>query len=151
MNWKASNELVVAKAITASDKQAISRIRTTVFVLEQNVPSDQEYDEFEETSTHFIAWINGEPIGTARWRGTDRGIKLERFAVLKDWRGRGVGQALVKAVLDDVILQSDSFGTLLYLHAQLPAIPFYAKFGFEKEGAMFMECDIAHYLMSKYL
>ena len=143
--------VVVAKVLSDEDKQAVFRIRNIVFVLEQNVPYDEEYDEFEEVATHFIARINGEPAGTARWRLTNKGIKLERFSVLKSWRGRGVGQALVKAVLEDIISQSNSHGKLLYLHAQLPAVPLYAKFGFEKEGAMFMECNIAHYTMRRYL
>lgn len=133
------------------DLQEIFRIREQVFVLEQKVKPEEEYDEFEEISTHFIARMNGEPAGTARWRYTPEGIKLERFAVLQPFRGKGVGQALVRAVLENIAANENARGKLLYMHAQLPAVSLYKRFGFEKEGEIFMECGIAHYAMSRYL
>jgi len=122
-------------------------IRQKVFVEEQNVPAAEEYDEYETTSRHFLAFYNGIPCGTARWRYTDKGIKLERFAVLADFRSQKVGSALVQAVLEDVQQQADTAGKLLYLHAQVTAMPLYAKFGFEPLGDRFLECDIEHYKM----
>ena len=130
---------------------AIFKVRQEVFVFEQNVDPSKEYDEFESTSTHFLAKVNDLPAGTARWRFTDKGIKLERFAVLKAMRGQGVGQSLVKAVLDDIAAQPESRGKKLYLHAQLDAIPLYTKFGFRKTGEMFEECKIEHFKMELYL
>ena len=141
----------VIKVISGADLESVFNIRETVFVKEQEVPQEEEYDDFEESSTHFLAMVGNEPAGTARWRTTDKGIKLERFAVLKSFRGMGVGQALVKTVLEDIMLQPENKRKLLYLHAQLPAVPLYAKFGFIKEGEQFMECNIAHYAMKKYL
>lgn len=131
--------------------EAVYQIRETVFVKEQAVPPEEEYDEFESISTHFLAKVDGVPAGTARWRHTDKGIKLERFAVLQPMRGKGVGQALAKAVVEDITSQPTNMGKLLYLHAQLPAVPLYEKFGFAKEGEVFMECNIAHYVMKKPL
>src|SRR5690554_8002493 len=132
----------VIKVISGADLESVFNIRETVFVKEQEVPQEEEYDDFEESSTHFLAMVGNEPAGTARWRTTDKGIKLERFAVLKSFRGKGVGQALVKTVLEDIMLQPENKRKLLYLHAQLPAVPLYAKFGFIKEGEQFMECNI---------
>lgn len=136
-----------------TDQQMLDQafaIRETVFVEEQNVPKDEEYDEYEDTSVHFLAVDEqGRACGTARWRFTEKGVKLERFAVLKDCRGAGVGSALVAAVLEDVERHHQSAGKTIYLHGQLTAVPLYEKFGFEKKGEQFEECDILHYLMIK--
>lgn len=136
-----------------TDQQMLDQafaIREKVFVEEQNVPKDEEYDEYEDTSVHFLAVDEqGRACGTARWRFTEKGIKLERFAVLEECRGAGVGSALVAAVLEDVERNSRSAGKTIYLHGQLTAVPLYEKFGFEKKGEQFEECDILHYLMIK--
>ena len=109
----------------------------------------EEFDEFEDSSVHFVALDNaGEPIGSARWRVTEKGCKLERFAVKKTWRRKGVASALVQAVLDD-IKETKGIANYLYMHAQLDAMPLYEKFGFQKKGEMFTECNIQHYTMFK--
>lgn len=128
-----------------SDKNTLNeafKIRKKVFVEEQEVDEREEY-EFEEESNHFIAVVNGLYVGTARWRKTDKGIKLERFAILKEYRSKGVGSALVEAVIKNI----PSEFTYLYLHAQLTAMGLYAKFGFVEEGPMFEEAGIKHYKM----
>jgi predicted GNAT family N-acyltransferase len=117
-------------------------IRRVVFVMEQNCPPDIEY-EFEDESVHFLATVNGAPAGTARWRETENGIKLERFAVLAQYRGMGVGDALVKAVLTDC----PHDGRKIYLHAQLTAKDLYAKNNFTPVGPYFWEADIEHVKM----
>ncbi|QHT66700.1 GNAT family N-acetyltransferase [Rhodocytophaga rosea] len=127
-------------------KQAFS-IRENVFVQEQQVPAEEEYDEFEDSSHHFLAFAGENPCGTARWRYTDKGIKLERFAVLEEYRSRKVGSALVKTVINDIRKDGRSKGKMLYLHAQLTAMPLYSKFGFQPVGDMFEECNIKHYKM----
>ena len=123
------------------------QIRKQVFVIEQGVNPEDEYDEFETISTHFLAYLNEKPVGTARWRSTEKGIKLERFAVTKESRRKGVGNALVEAVLEDLKTNKSADGKTKYLHAQINAIPLYAKFGFEKVGEMFEECKIRHFKM----
>ncbi|MGA0558698.1 GNAT family N-acetyltransferase [Larkinella sp. VNQ87] len=130
-----------------AELQQIFAIREEVFVKEQNVRKEDEYDEFEPTSRHFLALHDGTPCGTARWRTTSKGIKLERFAVLAAFRGKGVGQALVQAVLDDVFSQQPEPIESVYLNAQVTAMPLYAKFGFKPVGPMFEECGIQHYKM----
>lgn len=139
--------LQVDKITTEEELKSAFKIREEVFVIEQEVDPAEEYDEFEETSTHFLAMLDGQPVGTARWRFTKNGVKLERFAVLKEARGKGVGQALVAGVLSDISSNDATVGKLKYLHAQLTAVPLYSKFGFEKEGDIFEECNILHYKM----
>lgn len=134
--------------ITRNDQlKAAYFIRKEVFVIEQKVDPNKEYDEFESVSKHFIACCDGKPVGTARWRVTPYGVKLERFAVLKDSRGKGIGQALVVAVLEDIKANPDAANMNKYLHAQVSAVPLYQKFGFEIVGDMFEECNIMHYKM----
>jgi predicted GNAT family N-acyltransferase len=132
---------------TPADLESAFSIRRKVFVEEQHVDAREEYDEFEDSSTHFLARADGTPCGTARWRRTSNGIKLERFAVLAAFRGQGVGKALVKTVLDDVFSQQPEPIERIYLHAQLTAMPLYAGFGFIPVGPMFEEAGIQHYKM----
>ncbi|MDB5130777.1 MAG: family N-acetyltransferase [Mucilaginibacter sp.] len=134
----------VTKVTDPAELEKVFAIRREVFVGEQNCPPELEW-EFEDESNHFLATINGEPAGASRWRKTDKGYKLERFAVLKKFRGMGVGQELVKTVLAD--LPADA--SYVYMHAQLPAIPLYEKFNFEKVGPEFEEAGIRHYKMVK--
>lgn len=137
---------VIAKLITTQeDIKAAYAIREEVFVVEQRVSREDEFDEFEEESFHFLAMIEDNAVGVARWRVTENGAKLERFAVGVKYRGKGVGKALVQAVLDHI--DQTNFSGKLYLHAQLDAIPLYAHFGFEIVGEQFTECDIEHCTM----
>jgi len=122
--------------------QKVFAIRREVFVDEQNCPPELEW-EYEDESVHFLAIVDEEPAGAARWRKTANGYKLERFAVLKEFRGLGVAQALVKTVLADLPADAD----YVYLHAQIPAVSLYEKFLFEKLGEEFEEAGIRHYKM----
>jgi predicted GNAT family N-acyltransferase len=133
----------VNKVKTNSEIDTIFKIRNQVFVVEQKVDATEEYDDDDEKCTHFIAYNNGVACGTARWRFKDKGIiKLERFAVLKEYRNTGVGAELVKAVLQDL-----PFATKVMLHAQLHAVPFYEKMGFKSYGPQFEEAGIQHFAM----
>jgi predicted GNAT family N-acyltransferase len=134
----------VRKVTDPADLEKVFAIRREVFVGEQNCPPELEW-EYEEESNHFLATVDGEPAGASRWRKTDKGYKLERFAVLKNFRGYGVGQALVQAVLDD--LPQDA--TYVYMHAQIQAVTLYERFGFVKTGPEFEEAGIRHYKMEK--
>jgi predicted GNAT family N-acyltransferase len=141
----------IIQAQTDELKNKAFRIREEVFVIEQKVERADEFDHFESESFHFVALDeNEEPIGAARWRTTEKGVKLERFAVKKGQRGKGIGTSLVSSVLHS-IQEKMPQGTYLYMHSQLEAVALYTRFGFEKEGDVFDECGIMHYLMWKYL
>lgn len=132
----------IKEVYLTKDLENVFRIRKEVFVEEQKVDEREEY-EFEEESHHFLAFLNSIPVGTARWRITDLGIKLERFAVLKEFRGMGVGSALVKFVLEHLPKEPH----YVYLNAQLTAMNLYQKFGFHEVGYPFQEAGIQHYKM----
>ncbi len=121
-------------------------IRKTVFVEEQQVAPEEEFDEFEHISKHYLFFVDDTPIATARWRFIGDKIKCERFALLKSYRNSGYGSVLLKHLLNEVSGKSD----FIYLHAQLKAIPFYERQGFQKVGEQFSECDILHYKMIYY-
>ncbi len=138
----------VTKITDLRDLDAAFTIREQVFVEEQKVPADLEYDQHDRQATtrHYLALVDGQPAGAARWRPTDHGVKLERFAVLPSFRNQGVGEALVHQVLADVQAEAAD-APQVYMHAQLRAIPLYERTGFQKVGEMFEEADIQHYKM----
>lgn len=118
-------------------------IRHQVFVIGQNCPAKLEW-EFEEESTHFLVLQNNQPVATARHRKTITGYKLERFAVLDNERGKGYGNIVLKAILNDL----KDFNGVIYMHAQSEVLPFYQKMGFAKAGNEFEEAGIMHFKMT---
>ena len=137
-------KIIVKKVTEQAELDIVHAIRHEVFVVEQNCPPELEYEN-EDVSHHFLATVDGEPAGACRWRKTDNGYKLERFAVLKAFRGFGLGGEMVKAVLADLPAGAD----YIYLNSQTRAMPFYAKLGFEASGPEFEEAGIKHYKMVK--
>ncbi|GAA4369004.1 GNAT family N-acetyltransferase [Hymenobacter saemangeumensis] len=129
------------------DLRAAFSIREQVFVGEQGVPLDLENDQHDrQGARHYLArTAEGTPAGAARWRETDKGIKLERFAVLPEFRNQEIGASLLRAVLGDV--NAEFPAAPVYLNAQLKAVPFYERHGFKKEGEMFEEAGIQHFKM----
>lgn len=117
-------------------------IRKEVFIEEQKVDPEIEY-EFEEEGNYYLLFVDDKPIATARWRETEKGIKLERFALLKSHRNRGFGSELLKTIMKEVVpLQKP-----IYLHAQVPAINYYKRAGFTEVGEHFFEAEIEHVRM----
>ncbi len=127
---------------TEDEYQQARVIREEVFIRGQNVPREIELDEYEDTATHILAVEDGQAVGTARWRYTEEGVKLERFAVPEQHRGQGVGIALVEFTLQE--LWNEEF---IYLNAQEHVIAFYKKLNFEGVGDIFLEADIPHMKM----
>jgi len=124
------------------DFDALRAVREAVFLIEQKVPVEDEWDEADPDCLHVLAVdAGGAPIGTARM---ERSGKIGRMAVLADWRGRGVGAAMLQALLD-LARQHDL--DAVHCHAQVSALEFYRRFGFEPEGERFMEAGIEHQLM----
>lgn len=121
-------------------------VREPVFVVEQQVPIEEEWDELDPQCRHVIARdAANRPIGTGRLT-PER--KIGRMAVLAEWRGKGVGGAILEALLDE----ARSLGwPEVTLNAQTHAIPFYASYGFEAFGEEFIEADIPHRAMRKLL
>ena len=118
-------------------------VRERVFIEEQKVPRELEWDDWDETSDHAVALdAGGDPIGTARLLPTGR---IGRMAVLKEWRRRGVGGALLRAMLERARTRSMACAVL---HAQTQAAGFYRRFGFSERGEEFEEAGIPHVEMT---
>jgi len=136
-------ESVVDYAAALADLRAVREI---VFVLEQSVPIEEEWDALDPLCLHVVARdADGLPIGTGRLT-PER--KLGRMAVLPAWRGRGVGDAMLVALVD---LARQQGWRELALNAQVSAFGFYAKHGFVPYGARFHEAGIEHQAMRRKL
>jgi predicted GNAT family N-acyltransferase len=134
--------MIEVKRFSFEDKSLAEQafaIRRKVFVEEQGVDAGLEYDK-EEAAHHYLLIVGEKPIATARWRETVNGIKLERFAVLPQFRNRGFGDVILAEVLKDVV----PTGKHVYLHSQLRAVPFYKRNGFVEVGPHFFEAGIEH-------
>lgn len=129
-------------------EDAIS-IRYEVFVNEQNVPEDVEVDELEDKSHHVVLYEENQPVGTARIYHRGDGVyKIQRVAVLKKYRKKGIGAKLMK----ECELQINKLrGTKITLGAQLQALSFYEGLGYTAEGPEFMDAGIPHREMTKML
>jgi predicted GNAT family N-acyltransferase len=130
----------------ASGAAPVHQVRDVVFVQEQQVPRDLERDALDPLSHHVLARdAAGTPIGTARLTPEHR---IGRMAVLSAWRGRGVGDALLVALLDEARRRH---WPDVSLHAQITAEAFYARHGFLPEGERFFEAGIEHQAMRRVL
>ena len=121
---------------------ALQAIRKTVFIIEQNVPEELEWDGLDAQGLHLIARNSQrQPIACARLLASGH---IGRMAVLSEWRGRGVGSALLRTLLDIARRQSH---TEVFLNAQTYAVGFYEKYGFERLGDEFLDAGIPHFKM----
>lgn len=118
-------------------------VRLTVFVNEQGVDPDLEIDGHDEDAMHYLLMEDESVLGTARWRETNNGIKLERFAILQEHRNRGLGAILLMEVMSD----TKGMHHRIYLHAQADAVRFYERHGFRVEGDAFLEAGLEHRYM----
>jgi YbgC/YbaW family acyl-CoA thioester hydrolase len=127
-----------------------SRIRTEVFVQEQRIPADLEWDEADATALHAVAYNRlGAPVATGRLLQADPGTgKIGRMAVHKALRGCGVGEQVLRALSDAAHGRGDR---RLILHAQRTAQAFYARLGFAPVGDPFVEAGIPHQEMAAAL
>lgn len=123
--------------------EATQAVRHAVFVEEQRIPAELERDPADAGCVHTVAFdAAGQPVGTGRLLPLPDGVmKLGRLAVLRSWRGRGVGQALLQALLDAARGQG---AREVMLHAQQSAASFYLEAGFQPRGEEFMEAGIPH-------
>ncbi len=127
-----------------ADREAIRQIREQVFVEEQSVPREIEWDGLDHECVHVIAEsANRDPVGTGRLH---RSGKIGRMAVLRPYRGQQVGTTILSCLLEAA--RSQGIATV-YLHAQRRALAFYAAFGFLEEGDEFEEAGIPHRLMKR--
>lgn len=126
-------------------RQLASPIRFQVFVREQRVPAEIELDDMDAPSLHAIAFENEKAIGTGRLLPDGH---IGRMAILKEWRRRGIGGAILKALIDAAERRGDRE---IALSAQLHAVEFYRTHGFEPVGDVYEEAGIPHQAMVRAL
>lgn len=124
------------------DFAACLAIRLKVFVEEQHVPLEEERDAYDDEAMHFLAWLDGEPVGTARVILKGETGKIGRVAVLPQARGTGLGAGLIRAALD--ALRQQPGVDRAVLGAQTHAIGFYEKLGFAAYGPQYLDAGIPH-------
>jgi len=134
----AAHQLRVRAADWNVDRAALRAVREQVFVREQAVPVELEWDEFDPLCQHVVAEAAGQAIGTGRLLPDGH---IGRMAVLESWRRQGVGSALLEALLR---LARDRGIRRVRLNAQSRAVAFYARHGFVAEGEEFIEAGIPH-------
>jgi predicted GNAT family N-acyltransferase len=141
-----------SKRITLeNDLNLAFTIRKEVFVEEQGVPSEDEFDEFDklnEDSEHILVYYNERPVGTGRVRWIDGFGKLERICILEPYRKLGLGKVILNA-LEGIAKEKEVLK--VKLHAQTHAEGFYEKLGYQTSSSTFMEDGIPHILMMKSL
>jgi predicted GNAT family N-acyltransferase len=142
---KTSESFRVRQANWENDQPALREIREQVFVIEQSVPHEMEWDESDSVSCHVLAEAGGRCIGTGRLLPDGH---IGRMAVLPEWREQGVGSALLQTLLD---LARAAGHERAILNAQVQAMPFYRRFGFVADGAEYLEAGIPHVAMSRRL
>lgn len=137
-------KFTVKQANWFQEATALQTIREAVFVQEQGIPLQLEWDGYDTTAIHVLAFNSeGQPIGTGRLLPDGH---IGRIAVLKNWRHKGVGTALLKELLQ---LAKANGLKKVFLDAQLPAIPFYQRLGFITINEIFEEAGILHQPMQR--
>jgi predicted GNAT family N-acyltransferase/DNA-binding MarR family transcriptional regulator len=132
------NNIKVEKIEDSKLESIAFAIRKQVFVEEQNVSQERESMDDAE-AIHYLATVNGLPAGAARYRIMEKGVKIERIAVLSSYRGKKVGEAILKKILGDLKNEKN-----IYLYAQVNASAFYIKNGFEQSKNYFLDAGIEH-------
>ena len=123
-------------------------VRRAVFVEEQGVPEDREYDGLDADATHLLARENGEAVGTTRLREVDGALKVERVAVVEEARGTGWGRRLMERA--EAIATERGFDRIV-LHAQVAVEGFYHELGYETTSDVFEDAGIPHVEMEQGL
>ena len=135
---KPSLQVCVRPADWHVDRDMLKALREAVFIREQGVPADLEWDESDPGARHVVALINGIPIGTGRLLPDGH---IGRMAVLRQWRGKGAGSALLTELME--IARALGMKRV-QLNAQVHALPFYLRHGFRAQGEEFLEAGIPH-------
>ncbi len=119
-------------------KTDAQHIREQVFICEQNIAAADEWDDKDAVSVHFIVYVNAQPVATARLLPQH---SIGRVAVLKEFRGLGLGQQLMFNVMAYAQSQQRPF---VKLSSQVHALRFYTALGFKAEGEVYLDCGIPH-------
>jgi len=142
------NGLSLVPVTTISQYIDVRYVRTEVFVKEFKISIEDEFDSLDKDASHFLITLNKKTIGTIRYRKTENGFKLERIAILKEYRNKGYGAASIMFLAD--MIGRDFNPCRIYIHAMSYLIEFYTKLGFKEKGSHFMEANIDHVEMEMF-
>ncbi len=117
-------------------------LRRIVFIEEQNVPEAEEVDGRDAGALHLLARLDGQPVGCARLLVMGDTGKIGRVCVLQEYRGQGIGVALIQSALE--VLRAQPGVMRAKLGSQTHAIGFYEKLGFTPVGPEYLDAGIAH-------
>lgn len=138
----------VLKVETNQQLKDAFAIRTEVFVEEQNVPMEEEIDQYEDEAIHFVVYDDNQSVGAGRLRFVDGYGKVERICIAQSAREKGVGRALMDKI-EEVALTEGA--KKMKLNAQRQAEAFYSKLGYETVSGEFLDAGIPHVTMVKGL
>ena len=133
--------LEIRLAQNNDEYQVILDIRHTIFVKEQNIPIESEYDGLDKDAMHILVKLEEKLIGCARIRIFEKRFKLERIAILKEFRHNGFGTRLMKYLIQ---FSKESHAIEISIHAQYYLKTFYEELGFKQRGEAFFEVGIKH-------
>ena len=142
-----SDNIIFKNVTSPSELEGAFAVRREVFIVEQSIAEDEEYDGLDQDCLHYVAMNGAQVVGTARVRFLSiESAKLERMAVLRNFRRKGAGTGILSLIETELKTRRIKEAVL---HAQMTAVPFYLACGFTATGSTFYEADIEHIKMQK--
>lgn len=141
--------MIAQKITTEEELQKAFQIRKEIFVVEQGVPLEEEFDEFDTLNgacEHILVFHEGNPVGTGRIRIVEMVGKLERICILEPYRKFGLGSVIISTLEE---LAGKRGISKVKLHGQTQAQGFYKRLGYQSSSSEFIEDGIPHVLMTK--
>ncbi|MBW9114921.1 GNAT family N-acetyltransferase [Rhizobium cauense] len=142
-----ADTIVLAAPVFSTLCNEAFKLRRAVFVVEQNVPGDEEFDAFDLAAHHVVAITDGEVSGTLRVIHDEHHVKIGRVAVGEAWRGRGVASAMLTFAMNE---HRSARQNRFYLTAQSDKVALYERFGFVAIGDEFPDGGMPHLAMKNY-
>jgi len=142
-------QIILTNWSKLDDQNAIKTIREHVFIIEQNVPVELEWDELDAQCMHcLVSTSDGKPIATARLFNHKTDAHIGRMAVLKPYRKQGIGTSMLTTLVEQARINNVK---TISLNAQTTAVTFYKQIGFVSEGDEFDDAGIPHFKMTLQL
>lgn len=142
-----SDPLILTVPLTSSLGSLALALRRQIFVLEQHVPADEEFDAYDLTATHVIALLDGDVVGALRILFLDEHAKFGRVAVAAQFRGHGIATRMMRYAMQ---LAAERGQRRCYLAAQTDKLALYEKLGFIAFGEQFQDGGMPHLAMKTY-
>ncbi len=135
---------IIYKWIQNNDYKDCFEVREKVFIKEQNISKEEEYDGIDNKCEHIVGYVNNEPVATGRIVIKDGNYYLGRIAVVKEHRGNGYATSLIKEMITHLKQKNISE---VYLSSQFYVKELYEKIGFKSFGDVYLDCNIEHISM----